>query len=92
MLKICAGLQPGAADYEEAIEVIHTVIGDLDTALISVAVGSFERISTSKSTNGYQEELVQVSKQVAQIVSQIVNAVRMESPEAVGKACKVIIV
>ncbi len=62
LLRACSALQPGTAEVDDAIESIQQSIGDIDAAAISVAVGNFEKVDTTKSHQQCQEELVNYSK------------------------------
>eukprot|EP01117_Protostelium_nocturnum_P013126 TRINITY_DN487_c0_g1_i1.p1 TRINITY_DN487_c0_g1~~TRINITY_DN487_c0_g1_i1.p1 ORF type:complete len:2445 (+),score=1078.48 TRINITY_DN487_c0_g1_i1:119-7453(+) len=89
LLKACSAMQPGTAEYEEAMDLLAAASGDIDSISISVAVGTLEApVGVHKTHQESQEDIVVLSKALDSAISDIINATVLESPELLGKACK----
>lgn len=88
VLKAVNSMTPGAQEIEEAIETIQNAVGEVDSISISVTVGNFEKVNTKKTHQECQENLVDLAKEMASNLSEVINSSRIESGEELGKAGK----
>lgn len=76
LLNTVSFVQPGVSETQEAIDAINSAIGELDSALISIAVGSFEKLETDYTHQELQDQMVGHLRMIGVATKEVLTASR----------------
>lgn len=88
VLKGTSTLQPGVVEVEDTLESVQNAVGDLESTSIAVTVGNVEKPKGTAPLGQVQSEIVASAKKLSANATEVLNASRVESTAALGKATK----